>query len=352
MELMVNIDRIQYPISIEKGLFDHILDKMSAFQAHQKIVIISDENVYPLYGKKIKQQLQQRYDVSSIVLKPGEETKSFEQVLPLYQKLVSLHISRSDVIMAIGGGVIGDLAGFIASTYLRGIAFIQVPTSLLAQVDSSVGGKVAVDLPEGKNLVGAFKHPQMVLIDPLALLTLDKRYIADGMAEVIKYGCILKASFFEQLASYPDFDALFEDIEDVIYRCVDLKRQVVEEDVYDFGKRMLLNFGHTLGHAIEQYYHYQRYSHGEAVAIGMVQMTRLSEQCGLTSLGCAKRIEDVVKHYHLPISASLSSTCLLDALSRDKKNLNHRLSYIVLKDIGEASIHQDDLSFVEHMEVI
>ena len=149
---------------------------------------------------------------------------------------------------------------------------MQIPTSLLAQVDSSVGGKVAVDLPEGKNLVGAFYHPKMVLIDPETLITLPKRFVNDGMGEVIKYGCIKDKRLFDKINSYQGFDELYQDIDEIIYRCVDIKRDVVERDQFDFGDRLLLNFGHTLGHAIEQYYQYQKYSHGEAVAIGMVQL--------------------------------------------------------------------------------
>ena len=206
--------------------------------------------------------------------------------------------------------MIGDLAGFVASTFLRGVKFVQIPTSLLAQVDSSVGGKVAVDLPAGKNLVGAFKHPHLVLIDPKTLKTLDKRFISDGMGEVIKYGCIFDAELFKQLTTYSSFEELYQDIDEIIYRCVDLKRDVVEKDLFDFGDRLVLNFGHTLGHAIEQYYHYEKYSHGEAISIGMVQLTQIAEMKGLT-------VGETANKSVIPKDLSIA-TCFLFKNSRFK----------------------------------
>ncbi|MDV2934331.1 3-dehydroquinate synthase, partial [Enterococcus faecalis] len=171
-----------------------------------------------------------------------------------------------DLIIALGGGVVGDLAGFVASTFLRGISFIQIPTSLLAQVDSSVGGKVAVDLERGKNLVGSFYHPELVLIDPNMLGTLPEKYFNDGLGEVIKYGCIKSKELFEKLEGFENKEDLKENIGEIIYECCNIKREVVEYDEKDLGERMILNFGHTLGHAIEQIYNYETYSHGEAVA--------------------------------------------------------------------------------------
>ena len=243
--------------------------------------------------------------------------------------------------------MIGDLAGFIASTFLRGVQFIQIPTSLLAQVDSSVGGKVAVDLPEGKNLVGAFKHPGAVFIDPLTLKTLDQRYINDGMGEVIKYGCIFDQSLFQQLLSYTSFDDLYQDIDEIIYRCVDLKRIVVEKDLLDFGDRLALNFGHTLGHAIEQYYHYEKYSHGEAISIGMVQLSLIAEKKGLTQKGTADQIKKALDLYHLPSVAHIPTEELKKAMALDKKNINQKLSFVLLKEIGDCFIYPSDLSFID-----
>ena len=259
-------------------------------------------------------------------------------------------LTRTDLIIALGGGVIGDLVGFVASTYLRGVKLVQIPTSLLAQVDSSVGGKVAVDLPEGKNLIGTFYHPKMVLIDPDTLKTLPKRFINDGMAEVIKYGCIKDKNLFERLSSYKDFDDLYQDIDEIIYRCVDIKRDVVERDQFDFGDRLLLNFGHTLGHAIEQYYHYEKYSHGEAVAIGMVQLTKIAEEKNLSFKGTSDIIKDICLKYNLPIFSDTKTDDLIEAISLDKKNLNKKLSLVLLKEIGNSYIYQSDLSLIKEKD--
>ena len=250
------------------------------------------------------------------------------------------------MIIALGGGVIGDLAGFVASSYLRGVKLVQIPTSLLAQVDSSVGGKVAVDLPEGKNLIGAFYHPKMVLIDPETLNTLPKRFIYDGMAEVIKYGCIKDKGLFDKLNNYQNFTHLYEDIDEIIYRCVDIKRDEVERDQFDFGDRLLLNFGHTLGHAIEQYYHYEKYSHGEAVAIGMVQLTKIAEEKGLSPEGTSDIIKNICSKYNLPSYSGLKTADLVGAISLDKKNINQKLSVVLLKEIGKSYVYQCDLSLI------
>ena len=237
---------------------------------------------------------------------------------------------------------------YAASSFLRGIKLVQIPTSLLAQVDSSVGGKVAVDLPQGKNLVGAFYHPRLVLIDPEVLNTLPKRYINDGMGEVIKYGCIKDAALFYTLKTCGSFEALKPELASVIARCVDIKRLVVEQDQFDTGERMLLNFGHTLAHTIEQYYHYERESHGEAVAIGMYQITRIAETCGLTAPGCADEIKSVLTAYDLPHASGLPIEDLTAAIKLDKKNLNSSLNLILLHTIGDSYIHPSDVGFFQN----
>lgn len=345
--MRVNLGKDSYDIIIKQGALKHVLDYIQPLFKGSKIMIISDDHVYPIYGDDLKKQLEQKYIVGHIILPHGEKTKRFDILPSIYSKLLSFNLTRTDLIIALGGGVIGDLSGFVASSYLRGVKFVQIPTSLLAQVDSSVGGKVAVDLPEGKNLVGAFKHPALVVIDPLTLKTLPEKYINDGMGEVIKYGCIKDKDLFDKLNSYNDFNDLYKDIDNIITTCVDIKRDVVEKDLYDFGDRLLLNFGHTLAHAIEQYYQYENYSHGEAVAIGMVQLTRISSKKGLTMANTASRIEEVVKKYNLPCFADLSVEQLYKAISLDKKNMNKKLSYVILKDIGEAFVYPHDLSFIE-----
>ena len=352
MEMKVNLGKDSYPIYIEQGILDHILEYVETVFQGNKIMIISDDQVFSYYGDKVENQLKEKYQVGHVVIEHGEQSKRFDILPSIYSQLLSFQLTRTDLIIALGGGVIGDLAGFVASSFLRGVQFIQIPTSLLAQVDSSVGGKVAVDLPEGKNLVGAFKHPSMVLIDPLTLKTLDKRFICDGMGEVIKYGCIFDKKLFQQLNSYQSFEELYQDIDDIIYQCVDLKRIVVEKDLFDFGDRLALNFGHTLGHAIEQYYHYENYSHGEAVSIGMVQLTRIAELKQLTKKGISQQIEEVVKKYQLPSISHLKTQDLKQAMALDKKNIHKKLSFVLLKEIGTSYVYPSDLSFIDEVEEV
>ena len=351
MKLSVNLKDYSYDVIIQKGLLHHIDNYISRIYKGKKIVIISDDQVFSYYYD-VAEKLSSLYDVYSIVVEAGEQSKSFDILPSLYKQLLDYKITRSDLIIALGGGVIGDLAGFISATYLRGISYVQIPTSLLAQVDSSVGGKVAVDLKEGKNLVGAFKHPLCVLIDPETLLTLDKRYQNDGMGEVIKYACLFDKDMFESLKSYQDFNDLYKDIDEIIYKCIDYKRMVVEEDVYDKGRRMLLNFGHTIGHALEQYYQYQKYSHGEAVSIGMIWITMISEMKGLTKPYTTKRIIELCKIYGLPVSSMVQIKALEKTIALDKKNMNDKLSYVILKDIGEAKLYHSDLSFLHKVKEI
>lgn len=352
MDLKVNLQKDSYHIYIQQGLLDHVLDKLSPLCHGQKIMIISDDQVFSYYGEKLEKQLQSQYHVGHVIVKHGEQSKRFDILPEIYHQLLDFHLTRTDTIIALGGGVIGDLAGFVASTFLRGIQFIQIPTSLLAQVDSSVGGKVAVDLPEGKNLIGAFKHPSCVLIDSLTLKTLDQRYINDGMGEVIKYGCIFDKDLFQKLVSYTSFDDLYQDIDDIIYRCVDLKRLVVEKDLLDFGDRLALNFGHTLGHAIEQYYHYQTYSHGEAVGIGMYQLSLISQKLGLTKEGTANQIKKALDLYHLPSMAHVPVKDLKKAMALDKKNINQKLNFVLLKEIGNCFIYPSDLSLIDESQEV
>lgn len=346
MELTVNLDKNSYPIYIEPGILSHAEQYVSQVFHGKKIMVISDDNVFPLYGEKLIHALPS-YQCSSLVLPHGETTKSFQTLPQIYAAMLKHQITRSDLVIALGGGVIGDLAGFAASSYLRGIKLVQIPTSLLAQVDSSVGGKVAVDLPQGKNLVGAFYHPKLVLIDPEVLNTLPQRYITDGMGEVIKYGCIKDADLFETLSARRSFDDLKDQLASIIYRCVDIKRIVVEQDQFDTGERMLLNFGHTLAHTIEQHFQYERESHGEAVAIGMYQITKIAEEAGLTKAGEADKIRQVLKVYGLPTECNLPMSVLTDAVKLDKKNLDNHLNVVLLHQIGDSYVYPTNIDFFE-----
>lgn len=345
MKLYVDLGENSYPIYIENNILSQAASYLTDIFSGKRIIIISDDNVYPLYGERLTENLSLSYECHHLILPHGEATKNFQSLPQIYSAMLEAKISRSDLVIALGGGVIGDLAGFAAASFLRGVKFVQIPTSLLAQVDSSVGGKVGVDLPEGKNLVGAFKQPSMVLIDPTVLNTLPDRYINDGMGEVIKYGCIKDADLFETLAAHSSFEDLKSVLPSIIERCVDIKRIVVEHDQFDTGERMLLNFGHTLAHTIEQYWHYGKESHGEAVAIGMYQLSLIAEEKGLTTAGTAEKILAVLKTYGLPYESKLPLGDLTEAISLDKKNLDNHLNLVLLKDIGDSYVYPASIDF-------
>ncbi len=345
MKQVVDLGEKSYPIYIEDHALMRAAELLPEVFSGRRIMIISDDNVYPLYGEALSKNLEGSFECHHLVLPHGEETKSFQSLPQIYAALLDAKLSRSDLIIALGGGVIGDLAGFAAASYLRGIKLVQIPTSLLAQVDASVGGKVAVDLPEGKNLVGAFLQPSMVLIDPEVLETLPEHFINDGMGEVIKYGCIRDADLFDLLATRGSFADLKQDLPAVIDRCVGIKRVIVEHDQFDTGERMVLNFGHTLGHAIEQHFSYGRESHGEAVSIGMYQITLMAEEKGLTPAGTAQKIRETLTSYGLPISCGVPLNELTGAIALDKKNLENHLNLVLLHGIGDAYIYPTSAEF-------
>ena len=336
MKLTVNTSK-RYKIQIKRGCLDQIGKKAAAISAWgAKAVIISDSNVMPLYGDRVEQSLSSAgFSCSRFTFPAGEEHKQLSTIAEMYEFFADQGLTRSDFLVALGGGVVGDMVGFAAATYLRGIQFIQVPTSLLAQIDSSVGGKTGVDLPHGKNLVGAFHQPALVLIDSSTLDTLPARYFSDGMAEAVKYGCIYSRKLFDLIAQQ---NKVKDNIDEIICKCVDLKRAVVERDELDTGERMMLNFGHTFGHALEKTYQYQKYSHGEAVGVGMVMMSKLGEAAGLTKAGTAKEIAAVLKKYNLPVKDDASIDKLIAATALDKKGSGNSISIILLREIGAGFI--------------
>lgn len=339
-----------YDLKIEKGLLKDLANQVKAIYSNNKIALVTDENVDHYYGQLVVDQLEEAgFELKKIVLEPGEQTKSIDHLLSLYESFIDFDLTRSDLIIALGGGVIGDLAGYAAASYLRGISYIHVPTTLLAQVDSSVGGKVAIDLPQGKNLVGDFYHPQLVIIDPNVLDTLEDSTFADGMAEVIKYGCIKDKSFFNQLSHYDSRQDIMEDIEEVIYICCKIKAQLVEEDEKDLSQRMLLNFGHTLGHAIEAYYHYDDYTHGKAISIGMVAMAHLCEQAKISPSGLTEDIKKLLELYQLPtyLDRPEDYTQIIPLIKNDKKNIHGSLNVVVLDQLGQAQTMKADHQFFD-----
>lgn len=337
-----------YPLKIKRNCLATIGQEIKTVYSNKKIAVITDQNVQHHYGESLESNLEKAgFEVKTIILPPGEQTKSLDVLAQLYTDLIAFNLTRSDLIIAFGGGVIGDLAGYLAATYLRGIPYVQIPTTLLAQVDSSVGGKVAVDLPQGKNLVGAFYHPKLVLIDPNVLETLSDSSFSDGMAEVIKYGCIKDRNFFKQLKTYHSRVEIMKDIEEIIYTCCRIKSDVVKADEKDLSERMILNFGHTIGHAIEAYYHYDKYTHGQGVAIGMVAMNQLTENLGITAKGTTAEIRQLLLENHLP--TELEDTAdyqnILPLIEKDKKNINNTLYIVVLKELGGAMRYEVDQTF-------
>ena len=342
-----------YPIHIGSGMLDclgaHILESLGEIS----VAVVTDDNVAPLYLARAVASLENAgLRVCSITLPHGEQTKCLDQLMNLYTFLCDSRITRKDAVIALGGGVIGDLAGLAAATYLRGVHFIQVPTTLLAQVDSSVGGKVAVDLPQGKNLVGAFYQPDFVLVDPDTLNTLTDEYWRDGLGEVVKYGCIGDEALFALLenAAPGGRAALMAHIDEILRRCIQHKADVVAQDERDTGLRMTLNFGHTIAHAVETCQHYEGLRHGEAVALGMHLMTRLSEDKGLTAPGTADRLDALLRALDMPMALpALKKEDVISAMLMDKKFSGRVLRAIVLNKIGKCFIHPTDVSFFDGM---
>lgn len=324
----------KYDIKIGTDLLSSLGKEVSALGKVRKVCIVSDSNVYPLYGKNTTEQLiSEGFDVVSFVFPSGEESKNGETFLKLLNFLAEKQLTRSDLLIALGGGVVGDLTGFAASCYLRGIRFIQIPTTLLAAVDSSVGGKTAIDLPAGKNLCGAFYQPDLVLCDTNTLNTLPESVFLAGCAEVIKYGVLYDPALFLHLQENgPEFDC-----ESVITRCVELKRNVVLEDEYDTGARMKLNLGHTIGHGVEAKSNFAL-SHGEAVATGMAIISRASAKLGLCERSVCSHILQILEQFKLPVSTEYSADDLYHYTLSDKKRSGDNINLIIPRTIGECSI--------------
>ncbi len=325
-----------YDIHIGKGLFENCGAYLQPICKGNRIFIISDSNVFPLYGKIVESSLcAAGFHVHHFIFPAGEQSKRFETINEIVCAMAECGMTRTDTVAALGGGVTGDMAGFAAAIYMRGIDFVQLSTSLLSDIDSSVGGKTGCDLAKGKNLIGSFHQPHLVLIDTGALQTLDPHFFADGMGEAIKYALIRSPQLFQQLSQGSVLDML----EDLIYTCVAIKKDIVEKDEFEKGDRKLLNFGHTLGHAIEQYYNYETYTHGEAVAIGMVMITKAAEKNGLAVCGLTDQIINLLQSYHLPTACNADLQKLLQICLSDKKRRADHLDLVIVPKIGHAVIH-------------
>lgn len=317
-------------IHIENGLLSRAAAVIGETFSPSRIHIVSDSTVAPLYLQKLEQQFT--LPVTHTVIPAGEEHKRLSTVEGIYHDLLANGMTRKDLIVALGGGVVGDITGFAAATFLRGVSLCQIPTTLLAQVDSSVGGKTGVDMPEGKNLVGAFYQPRLVLIDPSVLTTLPEQTFADGMAEVVKYGYISNREILD-MVSAPDYK---KNIERIICECVKIKRDVVTIDEHDTGLRMILNFGHTIGHAAEKLGNYVDLTHGQAVAVGMVAAMRLSAFLGNEDL--TGRLIDILKHIGLPTELKYDREDIYRSLLSDKKKFGATVNFILVREPGRAEI--------------
>lgn len=317
-----------YDIKIGSGLLATLGEEVQKLGKAQTVCIVSETNVWPLYGKAVQNNLQNAgFQTVSFVFPAGEESKNGQTFLELVNFLAENRLTRSDILVALGGGVVGDLAGFAASCYLRGIRFVQIPTTLLAAVDSSVGGKTAIDLPAGKNLAGAFSQPSLVLCDTDTLNSLPEDIFQDGCAEVIKYAVLYDPALF----AYLEETGLSFDRESVITRCVELKRDVVIEDEFDTGARMKLNLGHTIGHGVEAKSNFTL-SHGKSVAIGTAIVSRA---CGCQD---THRIIHLLKAFSLPTQTNYSANDLYQYTLSDKKRSSGTVSLILPRSIGNCEI--------------
>ena len=322
-----------YDILINEGGLSSIGKAVAERFKPCTIAILSDDKVFPLYGKTVTASLQAAgFNTVSHVIKNGEQSKTLDNVTAFIDCMVQAQVTRTDMVLALGGGVVGDMAGFAAAIYLRGIPYIQVPTTLLAAVDSSVGGKTAVDISAGKNLVGAFHQPALVYLDTENLKTLDPSVLRDGFAEVIKYGIILDSKLFNTVAKPGSFD-----VKEVIARCIEIKRDVVEADEFDHGMRGLLNFGHTFGHAIEKLSGFS-ITHGSAVARGMLIAAKVAKVYGFNDY--TDIITKVVKDYGFETGCPYSAQELFSVILSDKKRSGSDITLVLPKEIGKCVLEK------------
>lgn len=337
-------------VLIKRGILDYCGEFIIDEVKFSKALIISDRNVSRIYMDRLTKQLSDmNFKTDIYLIEDGEKSKNLATAEKIYDLLSSTLISRADLIIAIGGGVVTDIAGFVAATYKRGVNLINIPTSLLGMIDASIGGKNGVNTNFGKNLVGTFYQPKLVIIDPDILNTLPMDELRSGIAEAIKYGCISDRYLFSILEQ----GSLDENREEIISRCIIIKKKAVEDDPFDEGERMLLNFGHTIGHAIEKMYNYGTVSHGQAVSIGMNIMTKVSEMEGLTSKGTYKRLTLLCKKYNLPISVDVPIDMIYKTILNDKKALDDYINLIFIKEIGKSFIYKSKIDrFVEQMTKI
>lgn len=337
---MIKIDMPAYAIFIKHGAIRQLSPKLTDVYGGKHVFIITDRHVSSLYRQTLESALPD-YITQVVEIEPGEASKSLDVYQQVISKLLSQGIKRDHLIIAFGGGVVGDLAGYVAATLYRGMPYVHIPTTLLAQVDSSIGGKVGIDLPEGKNLIGAFHQPNMVLIDPDFLNTLEPREYANGLAEMIKAGLIGDACLYQDLLNQATVD------QDDIMRAIHVKRKLVLVDPYDHHERLLLNFGHTFGHAIEQQHDYRTYKHGEAISQGMLMALEIGIRLGVSSQALYDQVKTLLIERHLVEEPLLERQDYLDALIHDKKHMTAGLRFVLVEEPGKAIVkllQMEDLS--------
>ncbi len=324
-----------YEILIDKNLLQYSGEHIRKVSSARQALIITDNTVNELYSGIVAKSLMSKgFEVFLFVLASGEASKSFQSAEKIFSFLIKNEFTRTDVLIALGGGVVGDVSGFVAATYMRGMDFVQIPTTLLAQIDSAIGGKNAVNLPHGKNLVGTIYQPKLVLVDIDVLATLPPKLFSDGMAEAIKYGMTRSSELFYKIKNFQVNDFL----EDVIFECITIKKEIVEKDELEQNERKLLNFGHSLGHAVERLYNFSGYSHGQAISIGMAYTALSGEKLGITKPGTYDELVEVLEKYNLPYTIDCDINDLIALAQRDKKSLGQYFDVIVIESIGNGLV--------------
>jgi 3-dehydroquinate synthase len=343
--IKVNLPQQSYDIAIAAGSLDQLGEYMTTLQLGKKVLLVSNPTVFQLYGERAIASLKaDHFEVASYILPDGENYKNLASIEKLYNTALENRLERSATMVALGGGVIGDMTGFAAATWLRGINFIQVPTTLLAMVDAAIGGKTGVNHPQGKNLIGAFHQPRLVLIDPDVLQTLPIREFRAGMAEVIKYGVIWDAQLFAELEASQRLDEMgyiqSELIDSILTRSCQAKADVVSKDEKEAGLRAILNYGHTIGHAVESLTGYTQVLHGEAVAIGMVAAGQIAVELGMWTQQETERQDILIEKAGLPtkLPPGLDIEAIIEALQIDKKVKAGKVRFVLPTQIGAVTV--------------
>lgn len=356
LDVMVSLGANSYLIHLDSGILPQMGSTLQSLNIGKRLMVVTNPVVGGLYSSILTGGLKSSgFDVVSASVPDGEAYKSLDVANQLYDQLISNRLDRRSAVIALGGGVIGDLAGFVAATYLRGVPFVQIPTTLLAQVDSSVGGKVAVNHPKGKNLIGAFYQPRLVWTDLSTLKTLPRREYLSGLAEVVKYGVVVDERFFtyleENISKILSLDLGV--LERVVARCCEIKAELVEKDERDQGPRMVLNYGHTIGHALEAATGYEVYTHGEAVAIGMRIVSRIARKLGILASEDMERQESLLKALGLPttVGKKVDLAKVTDAMRLDKKVIGDKVRFVIPRAIGDVYV-TDEISLQMAVETI